>query len=62
MSIAEVSDNKLKLLVGLSTIFVIAWLGGDFFNLIGAVMASLQSTVVLLAVYVSLVSYILEDT
>jgi hypothetical protein len=40
--------------VGLSVPFVIIWLVGDLFNLIGAVMASLQTTTILIAVYVRL--------
>ena len=41
---------------GLSVFFVIIWLLGDLCNLIGATMAGLQSTVIILAVYVSLES------
>ena len=37
---------------GLSVSFVLIWLAGDLFNLIGAVWARLLSTVIILAVYV----------
>jgi len=39
---------------GLSVAFVITWLLGDFFNLVGAVMAGLIPTIIVLACYYSL--------
>ncbi|KAF9013230.1 PQ loop repeat-domain-containing protein [Cyathus striatus] len=44
---------------GLSVLFVIVWLLGDLFNLLGAVLAGLLPTVILLAFYYSLCDIIL---
>ena len=38
---------------GLSVLFVVIWLIGDLFNLFGALLAGLLSTVIILAAYVS---------
>jgi PQ loop repeat len=39
---------------GLSVPFVLIWLTGDLFNVVGAVMAGLIPTVIILGLYVSL--------
>ena len=42
---------------GLSVLFVVIWLLGDLTNLIGAILAGLLPTVIILALYVSSVRY-----
>jgi len=54
-----IENYNLQTGEGLSATFVIIWLAGDFFNLIGAVMAVLQPTVVLLAVYYTVCDHVL---
>lgn len=41
---------------GLSLLFVIIWILGDLTNLVGAVLAGLLPTVIILGLYVSIVS------
>ena len=47
-----VENYRLKSGEGLSVLFVVIWLLGDLCNLIGAVMAGLLPTVIILAIYV----------
>lgn len=49
-----VENYQLKSGEGLSVMFVVIWLLGDLCNLIGACMAGLQATVILVAIYYSL--------
>lgn len=44
---------------GLSLLFVILWLAGDVFNLMGAVMQHLLSTMIILAAYYTVADIIL---
>lgn len=56
----QIYENySLKSGEGLSVAFVIVWLIGDVCNLVGAVLADLLSTVIILAVYYSLCDIIL---
>ncbi|TFL05151.1 PQ loop repeat-domain-containing protein [Pterulicium gracile] len=56
----QIYENySLKSGEGLSVAFVIVWLIGDLCNLVGAVLADLLSTVIILAVYYSLCDIIL---
>ena len=48
-----IENYQLKSGEGLSVLFVVIWLLGDLCNFVGAIMAGLQSTVIILAVYVS---------
>lgn len=41
---------------GLSVLFVLIWLAGDVFSLVGGLIAQLVPTAILLAIYVSLMS------
>lgn len=51
----QIYENyKLQSGEGLSVFFVAIWLLGDLCNLTGAIMAGLQATVIILALYVSL--------
>ena len=47
-----VENYTLKSGEGLSVLFVVIWLLGDVTNLLGAVMAGLLTTVIILAAYV----------
>jgi hypothetical protein len=49
-----IENYQLKSGEGLSIAFVLIWLLGDLCNLAGARMAHLQSTIVILAAYVSI--------
>ncbi|PAV17126.1 PQ-loop-domain-containing [Pyrrhoderma noxium] len=49
-----VENYQLKSGEGLSVLFVLIWLLGDLCNLIGACMAGLQATVIILAIYYTL--------
>jgi hypothetical protein len=53
------ADERLQ--TGLSVSLVVLWLAGDFFNATGSLMAALQPTVILLAIYVSSSPYFLKD-
>jgi uncharacterized protein with PQ loop repeat len=56
----QIYENySLKSGEGLSVAFVIVWLVGDLCNLVGAVLADLLSTVIILALYYSLCDIIL---
>ncbi|KLO15987.1 PQ-loop-domain-containing protein, partial [Schizopora paradoxa] len=56
----QIYENyQLKSGEGLSVLFVVIWLLGDLCNLVGALMAGLQATVVIIAVYYSLCDSIL---
>ena len=48
-----IENYQLKSGEGLSVLFVLIWLAGDFANLLGAVLAGLLPTVIILAAYVS---------
>ena len=47
-----IENYQLKSGEGLSVFFVIIWLAGDLANLLGAVLAGLLPTIVILAAYV----------
>lgn len=47
-----IENYQLKSGEGLSVLFVLIWLAGDVFNLVGAGMAGLIPTVIILGVYV----------
>jgi len=49
-----IENYQLKSGEGLSVLFVVIWLLGDLCNLIGALLAGLQATVIIIAVYYSL--------
>ena len=49
-----IENYQLKSGEGLSVLFVVIWLLGDLCNLVGALMAGLQATVIILAIYVSI--------
>jgi uncharacterized protein with PQ loop repeat len=44
---------------GLSVVFIVIWLAGDFFNIIGAVLQGVLPTMVILAVYYTLADIVL---
>ena len=44
---------------GLSVVFIIIWLLGDFFNIIGAVLQGVLPTMIILAVYYTLADIVL---
>ncbi|KAF1941045.1 PQ-loop-domain-containing protein [Clathrospora elynae] len=44
---------------GLSVVFIVIWLAGDFFNIIGAVLQGVMPTMVILAVYYTLADIVL---
>lgn len=48
-----IENYTLKSGEGLSVFFVLTWLAGDLANLLGAVLAGLLPTVIILATYVS---------
>jgi len=48
-----IENYQLKSGEGLSVLFVVIWLFGDITNLIGASIAGLLPTVIIIAVYVS---------
>jgi len=54
-----IENYRLKSGEGLSVLFIIIWLLGDMCNLVGALMAGLLPTVILIAVYYSLCDSIL---
>ena len=57
----QIYENyKLKSGEGLSVPFVIIWLLGDLCNLVGAIMAGLLPTVIILAVYVGQVIWLVH--
>lgn len=39
---------------GLSVVFIVIWLAGDFFNIIGAVLQGVLPTMIILAIYYTL--------
>ncbi|KAI5123115.1 hypothetical protein M0805_001471 [Coniferiporia weirii] len=49
-----IENYQLKSGEGLSVLFVVIWLLGDLCNLMGALMAGLQTTVIIIAIYYSL--------
>lgn len=55
-----IENYQLKSGEGLSVLFVVIWLLGDLCNFAGAIMAGLQSTVIILAVYVSRRAFVLQ--
>jgi uncharacterized protein with PQ loop repeat len=44
---------------GLSVVFIVIWLAGDFFNIIGAVLQGVLPTMIILAVYYTLADIVL---
>ncbi|KAL5116611.1 hypothetical protein ACEQ8H_005489 [Pleosporales sp. CAS-2024a] len=44
---------------GLSVVFIVIWLAGDFFNIIGAVLQGVLPTMIMLAVYYTLADIVL---
>ena len=48
-----IENYKLKSGEGISILFVYIWFAGDIANLLGALLAGLLPTIIILAVYVS---------
>lgn len=46
---------------GLSLVFIVTWVIGDFCNLVGAVLGGLLPTMVILALYVSLAFKVVSE-
>lgn len=46
---------------GLSLVFIVTWVIGDFSNLVGAVLGGLLPTMVILALYVSLAFKVVSE-
>lgn len=44
---------------GLSVVFIVVWLAGDFFNIVGAVLQGVLPTMIILAVYYTLADIVL---
>jgi hypothetical protein len=53
-----IENYQLESGEGLSLLFIYVWLLGDVCNLMGAVMAGLLPTVIILGVYVSFMYYL----
>lgn len=53
----QIYENfQLKSGEGLSVLFVLIWLAGDLCNLVGASLAGLLPTIIILAAYVGFIS------